>query len=185
MSLQTWSETLISAQVDGAALTNTTPASIIPAAAKFTLPANFFSAPGKVLRARLFGRLSNLNPTPGNFTIDMRLGAVVAANGGAMALNAAAANTNVAFEAELLATCRAIGNGTSANLMFQWRCMSQALSALTTAGAVTVFAPATAAAVGTGFDSTASQTVDIFGTFSVNNAANTITIHQYILEALN
>lgn len=189
MSLQSWAELLIASSADGAALnTSTTATSLLPTSAKYTLPANFFNAPGKVLRITLAGRLSNANPTPGNFTIDARLGPtsnIVAANGGAMALNAAAANTNVAFWAELLATCRTIGTSTAATLMYQWRAMSQALSALTTAGAVTQFGPASAPAVGTGFDSTIANVLDIFGTFSVSNAANGITIHQYLVESLN
>lgn len=188
MSAQSWAELLMASTADGPALnTSITATSLLPTSAKYTLPANYFSV-GKVLRITLAGRLSNLNPTPGNFTIDARLGPtsnIVAANGGAMALNAAAANTNVAFWAELLATCRTIGTTTAATLMFQWRAMSQALSALTTAGAVTQFGPASAPAVGTGFDSTIANVLDVFGTFSVSNAANGITIHQYLVESLN
>lgn len=184
MSMQGWQQLLVSAQADGSPLTNTTPTSIIPAAAKYTLPANTFQI-GTVLRATVCGRISNLNPTPGNFTFDLRLGAVVAANGGAISLNTAQASVNVTFEAVCTATCRAIGQSTSANLMFQWKITSSAFSLLATAATATVYGPATAPAVGTGFDSTVTQAVDIFGTFSVNNAANTITVHQYLLELLN
>jgi hypothetical protein len=42
----------------------------------------------------------------------------------------------------------------------------------------------TAPAVGTGFDSTASQAVNLFGTWSLNNA-NSILTHQFTLESLN
>ena len=38
---------------------------------------------------------------------------------------------------------------------------------------------------GTGFDSTAAQTVDLFGTWQTANAANSIQLHQYNFEALN
>ncbi len=185
MSLQTWVETLVTGQVDGTALTNTTPASIIPAASKITLPAGYFSI-GKAGRMTVLGRISTLNPTPGTFTFDMRLGAVVAANGAAMALNTVAAKTNVAFRASCWWTCRAIGSSTSANLMFQWEVCSVAFD-VTAAGTsiATIFGPASAPAVGTGFDSTASQTVDVFGTWSVNSASNTITVHQSIFESLN
>jgi len=173
--------------VDGAQLvSSTTPTSLLPTGAKVTLPAGYFGSPlgiGRGLRITLLGRMSVLNPTPGNFTLDMRLGAVVAANGGAMALNTTAGKTNVAFEATLYATCRAVGSGTSANLMFQWRMHSEAI-ALAATGVGDLFAPASVPAVGTGFDSTAAQTIDVFGTFSISNAANNITVHQYWLELL-
>jgi hypothetical protein len=176
---------LICAPGDGTAVTGAGAASLLPPTAKYTLPVNFWT-PGKVLRATLLGRLSNLNPTPGNLTVDMRFGSsTVVANSGAMALNAAAANTNVSFKFELFATCRAIGVTSAANLMFQWIMQSQALSALTTAGAVTVFAPASAPAVGGGFDSTIANVVDFFALFSTSNAANTIQLHQFLLEMLN
>lgn len=184
MSRQRWQELYSSGEIDGTALaSSTTPTSIIPGAAVITLPANFFDI-GTVLRATLTGRMSVLNPTPGNFTIDMRLGAVVAANGNTMALNSTASKTNVTWWAELIATCRAKGKTTAANLMFQWRFQSEGV-ALATTGVGTLFAPASAPAVGTGFDSTTQQTVDIFGTFSVSSASNSIQVHQYLLESLN
>jgi hypothetical protein len=180
-----WQETLAFASGDGAQLvSSTTATSIIPSGAKITLPAGYFNFIGKALRLTLLGRMSCLNPTPGNFTLDMRLGSVVAANGGAMALNTTAAKTNVSFKAVLEATCRAIGSSTSANLMFQWWVQSEAI-ALAATGVGTLFAPASTPAVGTGFDSTAAQTVDVFGTFSISNAANAITIHQYLLEGMH
>jgi len=44
--------------------------------------------------------------------------------------------------------------------------------------------PNTTPAVGTGFDSTVSMVVDMFGTFSLNNA-NAIQLHQYWLYEVN
>lgn len=187
MSLQTWQETLVSAQVDGTALnTSATPTSIIPAAAKFTLPAGFFQI-GKVLRVTAKGRVSNIVTTPGTLTLDVRLGAVVAFNGGAMQLNAVA-KTNVSWIFDCMLTCRAIGNGTSANLMGlgQWTSESVVGSPLPSAGGSgTLLCPASAPAVGSGFDSTVAQVVDLFATFSVNNAANSIQVHEYMLESQN
>lgn len=184
MSLQTWQETLISAQVDGTAHNNSTTAtSIIPAAARFTLPANFFSI-GKVLRVTAIGRISNIVTTPGNITLDVRLGAVVAFNGGAVAMNTTA-KTNVPWRLEALLTCRAIGGGTSANLMGIGTLTSESVVGAAAGTALTASLPASAPAVGTGFDSTTSQAVDLFATFSVANAANSIQVHEYVLEALN
>ena len=69
MALQTWVQTLISAQGDGSQLSNSTsPTSILPAAAKFSLPANSMSI-GQVYRITALGRLSNVVTTPGTLTL--------------------------------------------------------------------------------------------------------------------
>lgn len=188
MSLQTWQETLVSAQVDGTALnTSTTPTSILPAAARYTLPANWMAI-GKVMRVTAMGRVSNMNPTPGNLTLDVRMGPtsnIVVFNGGAVALNTAVAKTNVTWWLEILLTCRAIGASTTANLMGTGFLQSEAINGAAVGFAESASLPASAPAVGTGFDSTVPMVVDLFATFSVSNAANSIQVHQYILEALN
>src|SRR4051794_15419391 len=120
MSLVTWEEALITSQVDGTALnTSTTATSIIPAAAKYTLPANFFSI-GKSIKITAAGRLSNIVTTPGTLTLDVRLGSVVAFNGGAMQLSTTA-HTTLPIWIEILLTCRSIGSGTGATLIGQGR----------------------------------------------------------------
>lgn len=193
MSLNTWSETLITAQIDGTALaSSTTPTSIIPPAARFTLPSNFFSVIGKSIRVKAFGRISTVVTTPGNLTLDVRFGTVavpiVVFNGGASALNVAA-QTNAAWDFEATLTCRAIGASTTANMIgvgkFISRASLNAPAVGTTTGVGTVLLPDTAPAVGTGFDSTITNVVDLFATFSVSNAANSIQVHGYTLEALN
>ena len=193
MSLQTWQETLIATNVDGAAVTNTTtPTSILggtgtgASQAKLTLPSNFFYV-GRVLKITAQGRISTVVTTPGTLTLDVRFGAVIVANGGPMSLNVVA-KTNVPWWLEWVLTCRAIGSGTTSNLMHQAQWQSEAVigSPLPTVGGVgSLLIPVSAPAVGTGFDSTAAQTVDLFGTWSVANAANSIQLHQYKLEALN
>lgn len=187
MSLQSWQETLITAQVDGSALSNTTTAtSILPAQAKFTLPANFFAI-GKALRVKASGRISTVVTTPGTLTLDIRFGSTVVMNGGAMSLNIVA-KTNVNWLLELMATCRAVGS--SANLMWQGSWLSEA--AINTAVPTTGPGPGgftlpfnAAPAVGSNFDSTAAQQIDLFGTWSIANASNSITLHQFWLEAMN
>jgi len=184
MSLQGWQESLISAQIDGTAVTGTTPASLLPAAAKFVLPANHFLI-GRALRIIASGRISNIVTTPGTLTLDVRLGAVIAANGGAMQLNAVA-KTNVSWYLEWLLTCRAIGGGTSANLMHQgkWHSESVVGSPLPSVGSSGELSlPASAPAVGTGFDSTAAQIIDLFAAFSLTG--NSIQLHQFLIESLN
>lgn len=191
MSLQTWQETLIAAQSDGVAVTNTTTATSLlggtgtgASHAKVTLPANFFYT-GRVLKITAMGRISTVVTTPGTLTLDIRMGAVVAANGGAMTLSITA-KTNVGWWLEWILTCRAIGSGTTTNLMHQGMWTSEAAGATTVVGeAKSLLLPASAPAVGTGFDGTAAQTVDLFATWSVANASNSILLHQYKIEALN
>lgn len=186
---QSFYEVLVTAQADGAALANsTTPASLLPTPAKYILPSNFFWVPGKKIRVRAQGRISTLVTSPGNFTFDLRFGSTVVWNGGASALNIVA-QTNATWWLEVDLTCRTIGQTTVANLIGVGKWISRAsLNAPavgTTTGVGTVLLPDTAPAVGTGFDSTATQAVDLFGTFSVANAANSITLHEYSLESLN
>lgn len=182
-------ETLVTAQADGAALSNsTTPTSIIPTPAKFVLPSNFFANIGKKLRVKASGRISTVVTTPGNLTLDIRFGSTVVWNGAASALNIVA-QTNASWSFELELTARTLGQTTVANLIGvgQWisRASLNAPAVGTTTGVGVVLLPDTAPAVGTGFDSTATQAVDFFATFSVANAANSLTLHQYSLESLN
>lgn len=186
---QSWQETLINANVDGTALTaSTTPTSILPATAKLPLPPHFFRI-GKMIKIAAAGRVSNIVTTPGTLTLDVRMGPtsnIVVANGGAMSLNIVA-KTNVPWYLEWVLTCRAVGNSTSANLMHQglWTSESVIGSGVPTAGgAGTHLLPNAAPAVGTGFDSTVSMVVDLFGTWSLNNA-NSIQVHQFRIEDLN
>jgi hypothetical protein len=187
VSQQTWEELLASAPIDGAALANTvTPTSILPAAAKITLPANSLR-PGSMLRVRASGRISNIITTPGTLTLDIRFGAIVVANGGAMALNTVA-KTNVPWMLEWLLTVRAIGSGTTANLIHQGLWTSEAVvgSSLPDAGSAgSAMLPNAAPAVGNGFDSTTAQLVDLFATWSIANAGNSLQLHQFGLEAMN
>lgn len=181
-----WQETLITAQADGTALTNSTgAASILPAAAKLTLPPNFLDVIGKKIRVKAHGRISTVVTTPGTLTFELKFGSVVVAASGAITLSTTA-KTNVAWEVEWDLTVRAIGASTSANLMHQGRFTSEAAGATTVAGeAKSVMMPQSAPAPGTGFDSTASQQVDLSATWSVANAANSIQVHQFELISLN
>lgn len=191
MSNQSWSEILATAQTDGTALnTSTTPTSILPTGARATLPPGFFAI-GRTLRIKAACRLSNIVTTPGTLTLDVRMGPtsnIIVFNGGAMQMSTTA-HTNVPLYVEILLTCRAIGGSTSANLMGQGTATSQALSLTAVADSATTPAtllmPNTAPAVGTGFDSTVAMVVDLFATFSISNAGNGITLHQYVLEAVN
>jgi hypothetical protein len=180
--------TLLNSIGDGAALTaSTTATSLLPVIAKPTLPANYLFA-GKMFRVRATGRISTLVTAPGTLTLDLRLGSVNVFSSGAMTLNTTA-QTNTPWIYDAIMTVRAVGATTTANILGQGLWTSHAVigaSAIGTAGAASQIMPYNAApAVGTGFDSTAAQLVDLFGTWSVNNAANSITCHQFLLEDLN
>lgn len=188
MSNNSWKQTLMTAQIDGTALTNsTTAASIIPPAAKYAIPSNLMAI-GMKFQVKASGRISTVVTTPGTLTLDLRLGAsTVIFNGGAMNLNVTA-QTNATWEYEADLLVRSIGASTSATILGTGKFLSRALigSAAVAAGyAGAAILPDTAPVVGTGFDSTATQVLDFFGTWSVANAANSILVHQFELVLCN
>lgn len=187
MSRYSWGETLITAEGDGTQLSNSvTQTSIIPAAAKLALPANWMDL-GRKLKIIAQGRASCVITTPGTLQFFVMLGAVAAFSSGAFNLNIVA-KTNVSWWLEIDLTCRAIGSGTSANLMGIGFFQSELIvgSAANTAGGNgSLVLPVSAPAVGTGFDSTAAQVIDLQAQFSVNTNPTNLTLHQYELIARN
>src|SRR5437660_1757999 len=97
-------ETLVTAQLDGAANTAGTAASMIPAHAKKTLPANFFDVVGKTLLIKASGRISSVITTPGTARYDIRFGATVIFDSLAILLDTVAAHTTVGWWLEILLT---------------------------------------------------------------------------------
>lgn len=184
MSLQSWQESLITAQVDGSAITAASATSMLPAAAKYTLPANYFQI-GRKLQIKAAGRISSVITTPGTARFDVRFGATVVFDGLAILLDSVAAHTNVGWALDIELTCRAIGS--SANLMGvgTWICEDiLGVPASAPKGCLTALLPWNSApAVGNNFDSTATQQVDLFFTQTV--ATGSVTLHQYELIAKN
>lgn len=194
MPKQGWVQTIEPgpSQADSTALTNTvTATSILAVAQKVQLYPNFWWI-GKKIKVVAQGRISTVTAAPGTLTLDLRLGpanppTIIAANGGAMTLNTTA-KTNVPWWLEWYLTCRSIGNGTTATLMHQGFWESEAVigSPLPTVGGNGgLLIPVAAPAVGTGFDSTVSLFLDMFGTWQTANAANSIQTHQFHVEELN
>lgn len=187
----TYTEAIATMQGAGPTLTaSTTPTSLLLGQAKATLKPGFFDRAGKAVRIDFAGQLGNIVTTPGTLTLDVRMGPtsnIVVFNGGAMQLSSTA-HTTLPIMGSILLTCRAVGNGTSANLMGQGLVTAQSLSltavADSTTTPATLLMPNTTPAVGTGFDSTVAMVVDLFGTFSLNNA-NAITLQQYWLYEVN
>jgi hypothetical protein len=180
MSSQGWRETLINAQVDGPALnTSTTATSILAPQAKLTLPSGYFDKIGKALKVRAQGRVSTF--TSGTLTLAINLGTIATPIivFTSQAITMTASQTNLSWDLEVELVARAIGSATSANLMGIGRLLSAAAAATVT------MVPASAPAVGTGFDSTITNVVDLFATWSVSNAANSIQCHTFSVESLN
>lgn len=174
------------ALTDGPALVAAAAASCIPVVQKITLPNNYWE-PGLMWRVRASGRISSVITTPGTARFDLRIGAVVAWDGLAVLLDTVAAHTNVGWQLEVLLHCRSIGNGTGTTLFGQgtWTCEDiLGVPATAPKGVLSAILPWNSPpAVGTGFDNTAANTVDMFFTQTV--ATGSMTVHQFMIEELN
>ena len=192
MANNSYESVLISTQTDGSALTNTTtPTSLLPTSALTKLWPLFCRSPEIVLKLTAHGRISTVVTTPGTFTFDLKFtdSAAMAVNvftSGAMTLNVNA-QTNTPWILEAWLHVRAVGS--TATLFGYGRFQSHAVigsSAIGTAGAGTQMLPYnTAPAAGTAFKAQLENQVDLYGTWSVANASNSITLHNFLLESLN
>jgi hypothetical protein len=183
--------TLIEAQIDGTAFnTSATETTLLPAVTKIVLPGGYINRIGKRFRVTASGRVSNIITTPGTLTFKFKLGPtanIAVATSQAIQLNAVA-KTNVSWFLALVMTTRAIGSGTTATLFPEGYWLSESvvgsgLPSATGAGA----APWQAATpvVGTGFDSSVANQVDLTATFSISNVGNAIQLHTFALEDLS
>jgi hypothetical protein len=194
--LQTWVQGLTTAQGSGVVLSNGTAAtSLLPSAARFVLPANYFN-PGSMLILKANGVISTAAGSAGNLTLAVNFGTIASPitvfTGGSMNLAVAGGTAtllNQTWDMEMMLTCRQIGTTTSSNVIgagrFDCRNLLGATATGTSGGIGTAMMPDTAPAVGTGFDSTTTNTVDLTAAFSVANANNSITLYQYILKSMN
>jgi hypothetical protein len=91
--------------------------------------------------------------------------------------------TNKTWRLWIELTCRSIGASTSATLFGTGSLTSSAVVGATGGAATTAMLPDSAPAVGTGFDSTAAQVVDLYATWSASSASNSVQCHQYDLVA--
>jgi hypothetical protein len=188
MARQTW----ISAEaIQSIAGTNfasfTTAKTVIPATALRTIRANTLKI-GDAYEIDVWGSISNIVTTPGTIVFQAMIGSSIAFTTAVIQLNATA-HTNLPFHLKALLTVRAIGNGTSANVMG----MGEVSGVMFTATAaqvdgVNTYAilptPETAPAVGAGFNSTIDNVLDFFCGFSISDAANNVAIHQYVVKSL-
>jgi len=187
LSRQYWEEAILVSKVDGPSLSNSSSAtSIIVAADKIIFPAGFFCV-GRAIRIRGMGRLSNIVTTPGTLTIDVKLGSVVVWTSGAMQLSTTA-HTTLPFVFSIDLVARAEGTSTNANMIGIGEFHGQQFnisSSDPTTGHPALVAPNSTPAVGTGYDSSATQQLDIVATFSVANSGNLLQLHMLSVEALH
>jgi hypothetical protein len=183
---QSFCESPMTSQVDGAAVTAAAATSLLPAAAKKVIPDNYFQI-GRKMRIKAWGRISTVVTTPGTARFDVRLGSNVVFDSQAIALATADAYTTVPWFLYVDMTCRAIGATTAANFFVggYWLAPNVAGVVATppkTAG-VALLPWNAAPAVGAGFDSTVTNIVDLFFTQTV--ATGSCTCHQFELELPN
>lgn len=186
MANQSWRVPLVVGKVDGPTLTAAAAASMIPTPEKITLPNNYWYI-GRAWHITAFGRISSVITTPGTARFDVRIGAVVAFDSLAILLDTVAAHTTVGWKLEIELVCRAVGSGTSSNLFGfgAWTCEDiLGVPATAPKGVLSAVLPwNTTPAVGTGFDNTLANTVDMFFTQTV--ATGSMTCHGYIIEEIN
>ena len=178
-------QVIASSYTDGPTLTAAAAASCVPTYVPTTLPAGYWQI-GRIWRLTARGRISCAVTTPGTARWDLRLGGVVAFDSLAIPLNIVA-KTTVPWTLDVMLTCRAVGSGTSANLIGQGLWLSEA--ALLVAVPSTGPGPGgntlpynTAPVVGTGFNSQSALTLDFFFTQTV--ATGSMTLHQFMIEQM-
>ena len=175
---------LASASADGAALTNSVAAaSILHGSGIGAIPANALQV-GSQIRISIRGRISTVVTTPGTLTFDIRMGGVIISAFGAIALNTVA-QANALFDLLVFAVVRSVGSGAGATALCTGAFVSRAVigsPAAGAGGAGEAMLPETAPAVGTGFDSSAAQALNLFATWSVASASNSIQVHQSLVE---
>ena len=182
-----YQSTLIEAQSDGTAVTATAEGSLLPGQAKIFIPSGYLNRIGKRLIVRASGRISNIVTTPGTLTLRVKLGPtanIAVATSSAIQLNAVA-KSNVGWFLGLGLVVRSVGSGTAATIMAQgtWQSESVVGSAVpASGGAGAAMWQAATPVVGTGFDSTVDNLVDLTAQFSLTG--NSIQAHMYALEDL-
>ena len=154
--------------------TETTFASQIP------FPANLdnLSNAGRLYRLRADGYISSLVTTPGTLTLKIKWGAMLLAASAAIQLPATALNNN---HFELTATALICLTGTSGRIACQGGGFIDAAGAPISFGFVNI-------GTGTGGQITvntqSAANLNVSATFSVANAANSVTLAQLICEEL-
>lgn len=178
--MQLFRRSIVAAAVDGAVYVNSAAeTSLLPAAALYTFPENFWDFVGRDLEIYAAGRISTVVTTPGTITFRVKFGAIVLLNGGAIALNTTA-QVNATWELRARLRLRAIGAAGNFLGVGCWKSRAIVGGPAAAAGGIeSIMLPDTAPAVGSNFSTTAAQQLDLTAQWSVANAANSIQLHDY------
>lgn len=170
--------------------TYTTAKSVINAQAQLIIPGGFLQI-GDMLRIRAAGGLSNIVTSQPTFTFQVMMGptANIIVHTSQALLTTTTAHTLIPFEYEVLMRLDSEGSGTTAKFLSQ-AMVTGIMFVISgavgdpTASVASIMAPATAPAVGTGFDSTVANLLDFWVGISASSASNGIQIYQYTVELL-
>jgi len=170
--------------------TYTTAKSVINPQAQTVIPGGYLQV-GDMLHIWVSGGLSNVVTAQPTFTFSVVMGPAdpptIAVHSSQALIVTTTAHTLIPFAYEVWMRLDSEGSGTSAKFLSQAfvRGIMFPISGAVgdpTASIGTVAAPATAPAVGTGFDSRITNILDFFCGISVSNAGNGIQIYQYSVD---
>ena len=173
--------------------TYTTAKSVINSQAICPIPPGFLQI-GDMLRIRASGGLSNVVTSQPTFTFQVMMGpaqpSTIIVHASQALIVTTTAHTLIPFEYEVWMRLDSEGSGTAAKFLAQAKAVGimfpiSGAVADPTATVGTIMAPATAPAVGTGYDSTVLNYLDFFVGISASNAGNGIQIYQYTVEMLS
>lgn len=157
---------------------------LVPLAGLPVLGGNYFSYIGKAVRITMFGRWSTA-ATPGTQTFTFLWGNGTAANGTAIqtsaAITPAASLTNVPWELQMTIRCRTMG---ATGTLFGTGWFQFVNSNTATTGASAFCIPGATPAASASLDLTAANVISP-QVLATTSTTNTMTVHDFLFEALN
>ena len=151
-----------------------------------SVPPGFFTR-GGYLEIDLHAGISNRVTGPDTFTIQVMVGSVIAFTSGAINLTTTA-HTTIPAVFKIMLSCQKEGTSTQAQLMGQcigWGQMLAMAASLADGAANTGWAmgPNTAPTLGTGFDSTVVNSLDLYVAQSFSGSGNGFQLAQYVVKS--
>jgi hypothetical protein len=160
--------TLITVQASGSAYLNSaTATSLLPAAAKYTIPANGIAYIGQKLKIRAWGQISTTGTPTITFSVYLGGSTCMASQ----AITTSSGLSAVTWMVEFDATCQTIG----ASAAFAFSGVAYGITAAT---AITMI-PASSPTTSSTFNSAAANAIDFYGTWGTSSSSNTITLTQF------
>lgn len=167
--------------------TYTTAKTVLPAESLVTLP-KWFYVPGRRLEIQVGMSISNIVTTPGLMNFAMKMGTAAAPisvfSSGNIQLNATA-HTLLPAWLDIALTCRANADGAAGATLLGMGRICGVMFTLTAAQTDAANCPgefplpATAPAVGTGFDNSIENILDFWVGFTISDAANLVRVESY------